>query len=110
MHTYFSCGDFSLNLLMQVDGYLDEKKPYMLSELDKFLALTPDQQKIYALLRRSSYMQYPIETVQNEEVMKKMLPEIEKLERDDPDGFHKYIETLSHISFPNRRRMTGNGK
>lgn len=100
MHTYFSCGDFSLNLLMQVDGYLDEKKPYMLSELDKFLSLTPDQQKIYALLRRSSYMQYPIEAVQNEEVMKKILPEIEKLERDDPDGFHKYIEMLKSYQLP----------
>ncbi len=100
MHTYFSCGDFSLNLLMQVDGYLDEKKSYMLSELDKFLALTPQQQKIYALLRRSSYMQYPIEAVKNEEVMKKILPEIEKLERDDPNGFHKYIETLKSYQLP----------
>ncbi len=26
MHSYFSCNDFSLNLLMQVDGFLDEKK------------------------------------------------------------------------------------
>ncbi len=100
MHTYFSCGDFSLNLLMQVDGYLDEKKQYMLSELDKFLSLTPDQQKMYALLRRSSYMQYPIETVQNEEVMKKILPEIEKLEKNGPNGFHNYIETLKSYQLP----------
>lgn len=100
MHTYFSCGDFSLNLLMQVDGYLDEKKAYMLSELDKFLALTPEQQKAYALIRRSSYMQYPIEAVQNEELMRKILPEIEKLEKDDPEGFHKYIETLKSYQLP----------
>ena len=100
MRTYFSCGDFSLNLLMQVDGYLDEKKAYMLSELDKFLALTPDQQKIYTLLRRTSYMQYPIEAVQNEEVMKKILPEIEKLEKDGPNGFHNYIETLKSYQLP----------
>lgn len=100
MHAYFSCGDFSLNLLMQVDGYLDEKKPYMLSELDKFLSLTPNQQKIYALLRRSSYMQYPIEAVQNEDVMRKVLPEIEKLEKDDPNGFHKYIEMLKSYQLP----------
>ncbi len=26
MRSYFSCADFSLNLLMQVDGYLDEKR------------------------------------------------------------------------------------
>jgi wyosine [tRNA(Phe)-imidazoG37] synthetase (radical SAM superfamily) len=100
MHSYFSCGDFSLNLLMQVDGYLDEKKAYMLSELDKFLALTPEQQKAYALIRRSSYMQYPIEAVQNEELMRKILPEIEKLEKDDPEGFHKYIETLKSYQLP----------
>lgn len=100
MHAYFSCGDFSLNLLMQVDGYLDEKKPYMLSELDKFLSLTPNQQKIYALLRRSSYMQYPIEAVENEDVMRKVLPEIEKLEKDDPNGFHNYIEMLKSYQLP----------
>ena len=33
MHSYFSCNDFSLNLLMQVDGFLDEKKDAMLKEL-----------------------------------------------------------------------------
>ncbi len=26
MHSYFSSNDFSLNLLMEVDGFLDEKK------------------------------------------------------------------------------------
>ncbi len=30
MHSYFSSNDFSLNLLMQVDGFLDEKKAAML--------------------------------------------------------------------------------
>lgn len=100
MHAYFSCGDFSLNLLMQVDGYLDEKKAYMLSELDSFLALTPDQQKAYALIRRSSYMQYPLEAAKNEDLLSKIRPEIEKLEKDDPEGFHKYIETLKSYQLP----------
>ncbi|MEN6617256.1 MAG: radical SAM protein, partial [Syntrophorhabdus sp.] len=100
MHSYFSCGDFSLNLLMQVDGYLDEKKEYMLSELDKFLSLERDQQKAYCLIRRSSYMQYPIEAVQNEEVMNKVRPEIEKLEKDDPKGFDKYVEMLKSYQLP----------
>ncbi len=40
MHSYFSCNDFSLNLLMQVDGFLDEKKDSMLKELDAFLSLS----------------------------------------------------------------------
>ncbi len=100
MHTYFSCGDFSLNLLMQVDGPLNEKKTYMLSELDRFLALTPEQQKAYALIRRSSYMHYPIEAVYDEGLMKKILPEIEKLEKDDPEGFYKYIEHLKSYQLP----------
>ncbi|MBP1750373.1 MAG: hypothetical protein H6Q52_2912, partial [Deltaproteobacteria bacterium] len=38
--------------------------------------------------------------VESEEVMKKMLPEIEKLERDDPNGFHNYIETLKSYQLP----------
>ena len=54
MHSYFSCADFSLNLLMQVDGYLDEKKEAMLKELDRFLGLSKEQKQIYSLLRRSS--------------------------------------------------------
>jgi hypothetical protein len=39
IHSYFSCGDYSPNLLMQVNGYLDQEKAGMLSELDKFLSL-----------------------------------------------------------------------
>lgn len=100
MHSYFSCGDFSLNLLMQVDGYLDEKKGYMLDELDKFAALRPEQKKIYALIRRSSFMNYPIEIVHDEALIKRMLPEIEKLEKDDPEGSYKYIEYLKSHQLP----------
>jgi len=47
MHSYFSCNDFSLNLLMQVDGFLDEKKEDMLRELDTFLSLTKRQRQVY---------------------------------------------------------------
>ncbi len=100
MHSYFSCGDYGPNLLMQVDGYLDEKKAYMLSEIDKYLSLTPEQKKIYSLIRRSSFMHYPLEIVLNEEVVKKVLPEIEKLEKDDPDGFNRHIATLMSYTIP----------
>ena len=66
IHSYFSCGDCSFNLLMQVNGYLDQQKAGMLSELDKFLSLTPEQKKVYSLM------------------MKEVMSEIEKLERGDP--------------------------
>ncbi len=100
MHSYFSCGDYGPNLLMQVDGFLDEKKAYMLSELDKYLAFTPEQKKIYSLIRRSSFMHYPLDIVNNEEVIKKVLPEIEKLERGDAEGFNRHIATLMSYTIP----------
>jgi len=100
IHSYFSCGDYSPNLLMEVNGYLDEKKADMIRELDKFLALTPEQKKAYSLIRRSSSMNYPIDVVLDEKVMRQVLPEIEKLERGDPDGFNRYIDTLMSYMIP----------
>ena len=100
IHSYFSCGDYSPNLLMKVNGYLDEKKPTMLSELDKFLSLTPEQKKVYSLIRRSNSRNYPVDIVFDERVMKQVLPEIEKLERDELDGFNRYIETLMSYMIP----------
>jgi hypothetical protein len=85
---------------MQVDGYLDQKKSDMLGELDKFLSLTPEQKKVYSLIRRSSSMDYPVEIVLDEKVMREVLPEIEKLERGDPGGFNRYIETLMSYMIP----------
>ena len=100
IHSYFSCGDYSPNLLMEVNGYLDEKKPTMLSELGKFLSLTPEQKKVYSLIRRSNSRNYPVDLVFDERVMKQVLPEIEKLERDELDGFNRYIETLMSYMIP----------
>jgi hypothetical protein len=100
MHSYFSCGDYGPNLLMQVDGFLDEKKAYMLSEIDKYLAFTPEQKKIYSLIRRSSFMHYPLDIVYNEEVVKKVLPEIERLEKGDTEGFNRHIATLMSYTIP----------
>ena len=71
-----------------------------LSELDKFLSLTPEQKKVYALTRRSNSINYPVEIVLDEKVMKEVLPEIEKLERGDLDGFNRYIETLMAYMIP----------
>jgi hypothetical protein len=100
IHSYFSCGDYSPNLLMEVNGYLDEKKADMLEALDKFLSLTPEQKKAYSLIRRTSPMNYPVDIVLDENVMKQVLPEIEKLEEGDPDGFNRYIETLMSYMIP----------
>jgi radical SAM superfamily enzyme len=100
MHSYFSCGDYGPNLLMQVDGFLDEKKAYMLSEIDKYLAFTPEQKKIYSFIRRSSFMHYPLEIVHNQEVIKKVLPEIERLEKGDAEGFNRHIATLMSYTIP----------
>jgi radical SAM superfamily enzyme YgiQ (UPF0313 family) len=100
IHSYFSCGDYSPNLLMDVKGYLDQDKDDMLTELDKFLSLTPEQKKVYALIRRSNSINYPIDIVLDEKLMKKALPEIEKLEQGDPEGFNRYIETLMSYMIP----------
>ena len=100
MHSYFSCGDYSPNLLMQVDGYLDEKKDYMLGELDRFLSFTKEQRQAYSLLRRSSFMNYPLDVVMNEATMRQIRPEIERLEKSGEDGFDRYIQTLMSYQIP----------
>ncbi|OPY80404.1 MAG: coproporphyrinogen III oxidase [Syntrophorhabdus sp. PtaU1.Bin153] len=100
IHSYFSCADFSLNLLMQVDGYLDEKKSWMLAELDKYLALTKTEKQVYSLLRRSSYMAYPLDAVKDEALVKQARAEIEKLEKRGDKGFEKYIQLLMSYQLP----------
>jgi len=100
IHSYLSCGDYSPNLLMEVNGPLDESKDDMLAELDKFLALTPRQKQVYSLIRRTSPMRYPVDVVHDEKVVKEVLPEIERLERNNPGGFDRYIEQLMSCMIP----------
>jgi radical SAM superfamily enzyme len=101
MHSYFSCADFGLNLLMQVDGYLDEKKDAMLKELDRFLGLSKEQKQIYSLLRRSSPgVSYPLDVVEDKKLIGKVLPEIKNLESKGPDGFNRYIWMLMTYQLP----------
>ncbi len=100
MHSYFSSNDFSLNVLMQVDGFLDEKKDTMLQELDAFLALTKREQQVYILLQRSGYFRYPLSVVKDQGVLAQVLPEIEKLEKDGADGFNAYIDHLKSYQLP----------
>ena len=101
MHSHFRCGDFSLNLLMQVDGYLDRHRDTMLEELDRFLALTKIQKQAYSLLRRSHpAMQYPLEVVKDEEVLSRVSQQIQELEQRDKDGFNEYIWQLMTYQLP----------
>ncbi len=100
MHSYFSCNDFSLNLLMQVDGFLDEKKAAMLAELDAFLALSEREKQVYMLVQRSGYFRYPLDVVNDSEVLRQVLPEIEKLEKAGEDGFNRYIDVLKSHQLP----------
>jgi radical SAM superfamily enzyme len=100
IHSYFSCNDFSLNLLMHVDGFLDERKDYMLKELDWFLSLPKRQKQVYILLQRSGYYRYPLDIVNDERVLNQVIPEIEKLEADGEDGFDRYIDVLKSYQLP----------
>lgn len=100
MHSYFSCNDFSLNLLMQVDGYLDEKKDAMLRELDDFLSLSEIQQKVYIFLQRLSYERYPVSAARDEQVLKQVIPEVEKLEKSGVNGFERYIQMVMSYQLP----------
>jgi len=101
MHSYFSCGDFSLNLLMQVDGYLDERKAAMLTELDSFLSLTQEQQEAYSLLRRAVPSTiYPIDVVRDPRVLDQVVPELEKLKAAGEGEFQRHLRLLMSYQLP----------
>ncbi len=101
MPTYFSSGDYMRNLLMQVDGYLDKNKDFLLSELKRFLSLTTEQKQAYSYLRRTSFMNYPLAVVFNEDIMKQIRPEIEKLVAEQgKDGFERHIQALRAYHLP----------
>ena len=101
MHSYFSCNDFSLNLLMQVDGFLDEKKKCMLKELDAFLSMTKRQRQVYTLLHYAGYNRSPLSIVNDQNVLEQVVPEIEKLERSGGEqGFDEYVQRLKTYQLP----------
>jgi len=101
MHSYFSCNDFSLNLLMQVDGFLDEKKECMLKELDAFLSMTKRQRQVYTLLHYAGYNRSPLSIVNDQNVLEQVVPEIEKLERNGGEqGLDEYVQRLKTYQLP----------
>lgn len=100
MPTHFCCGDFSLNLLMQVDGRLDRDKKAMLAITDRFLNLQPIQQKAFALIQRSYPGRHSLQVVDDPQVLEKAKQQIENLEAQAPDGFNKAIRTLMTRQLP----------
>jgi len=101
MHSYFSCNDFSLNLLMQVDGFLDEKKEDMLNELEAYLSMTKRQRQVYTLLHYAGYGRYPLSVVNDQHVLDQVVPEIERLEKGRGErGFDEYIRMLKTCQLP----------
>ena len=101
MHSYFSCNDFSLNLLMQVDGFLDEKRESMLKELDAYLSMTKRQRQVYTLLHYAGYNRYPLSVVNDQNVLDQVVPEIERLEKSGGEhGFDEYIRMLKTYQLP----------
>jgi hypothetical protein len=101
MHSYLSCNDFSLNLLMQVEGFLDEKRESMLEELDAYLSLTKRQRQVYTLLHYTGYGRYPLSIVSDRNVLDQVVPEIEKLEKSGGEHeFDDYIRMLKTCQLP----------
>ena len=100
MPTHLRCGDFSLNLLMQVDGRLDRDKQTMIAETDKFLQLDRIQQQAFSLIQRSYPGLRSLDVVDDPEFMEKARMEIQRLEASEPDGFNKAIRTLMTHQLP----------
>lgn len=100
MRSYFSSADFSLNLLMDLDGFLDEKKDEMLKLIDRFLSLDDDKKKAYSLLRRYFIVSYPLDVLENKAVYDKLSEEVKRIERGGKD-FYAYIRELMSYQLPN---------
>jgi len=99
MPTQFKCNDFSLNLLMQVDGRLDADKKTMIREIDRYLALTREEKLAYSLIQRTYPGMRDPGIVQNGEVMEKIRKEINRLEQE-PGGADVYIRSLMTCQLP----------
>ncbi len=100
MPAHFRCGDFSLNLLMQVDGRLDTRKEAMIRELDRFLNLSKEQKQAYSLIQRTYPGMRSLDVVQDEKLMEGLRKDIEALNKEGEDGFNKYIRHLMTYQLP----------
>jgi hypothetical protein len=100
MPAHFRCGDFSLNLLMQIDGRLDRDRQAMIAETDRFLRLDPLKQKAFSLLQRSYPGRHSLDVVDDPGFMERAGREIERLEASEPDGFNKTVRHLMSHQLP----------
>ncbi|WP_419660453.1 radical SAM domain protein [Desulfosarcina variabilis str. Montpellier] len=100
MPTHFRCGDFSMNLLMQVDGRLDQKKAAMIEEIDRYLSLSREQKQAFSLIQRSYPRETPLDVVLNRDIVEKIRQEVQKLEDQEEGGFDRHIRTLLSYQLP----------
>lgn len=98
--SHFRCGDFSLNLLMQVDGRLDADKAAMMNEIDRYLALTQAEKQAYSLIQRSYPGMRSLEAVKDDRVVRQLAAKIKGLEDTEADGFNKHIRRLMTFQLP----------
>ena len=101
MHSYFSSDDFSLNLLMHVDGFLDQKKESTLKELDAFLSMTKRQRQVYTLLHYAGHSRLPLSIVNDQNILYQVVPQIERMERAGREqGFDEYVRMPKTYQLP----------
>jgi len=100
MPSHFRCGDFSLNLLMKVDGRLDTHKQAMLDEIDRYLALTQEEKQAYSLIQRSYPGMMDLSVVKDKGVVEQAAIKIKGLESREEDGFNRYIRRLMSFQLP----------
>jgi hypothetical protein len=99
MPAHFRCGDFSLNLLMQVDGRLDRQKEAMIAEIDRYLAMTREQKQAYSLIQRTYPGMRSLDVVEDEKVVMELSKAIKDPEKDE-DGFNRHIRKLMTFQLP----------
>lgn len=86
--------DHIINLLSDVEGYMDKDIPTMLEYIDSFLALPREEQKIFQLARRRGF---PMDWNHLEHMRPNDLQDIKKEARRVPDGpeweglLHQYL-------------------
>ena len=101
MPSHFKCADFSLNLLMHVDGVLSTDRLRMIEEIDQFLSLPQLDQKAYVMLQRSGYCHlHPSDMLNNQSMMEKLREKIRELEQEDETGFDRYIRAMMAGQLP----------
>ena len=101
MPSHFRCADFSLNLLMYVDGVLKTDRLRMMEEMDRFLSLPELDQKAYVLLQRSGhYNLHPSDMLKNQGVMTQLRGKVRDLESQNKTGFDRYIRAMMSSQLP----------